>query len=367
MNLNNIKEIFGISPQKKAQDKYKETAKARGLMSYAQFESLLQSRDFATLSEVMSNSKLKLSIPCSVNFEVVNSTSHILELKDKVIFDNKNFHYIHFANEELLKTVALLQGQEVDLNVNHSQNPEHYIGSFTNARLNDQDQIVANISIDLDNPSFDAQKYAIKQGGQLGFSIEVEFDWDWDFIIQPINANITGLATTMIPSAPATLTDIDNSELLSGSTDPTDTKSVKQNNLSMDTTNTPIIVDEVKTEGVIVEESQVEKTQETETVKTEEATNQESEVQTQDNPVTATPEVKEETLSIPKTVNDSQYSKLEANLAETNKNFDSAINMLTNIITNLSKSQEKTNKSITDLSASIKKLNEPTNLNNYIS
>jgi hypothetical protein len=216
MNFTNqVKTFFGFSPQKDQQDKYKARAKANGLMSILELSEALQSKDEEILNEVLSTQQLKLSVPCSVNFAIskLQSQEKKLVIKDQIIFDNSNFHGIVFDSEELLATVQKLKGQEVTLNVNHSRNPEHFIGYFSNAKLNTDNQITADIEIDLLNPSFFAQKYAIENGVELGFSIEVSFDWDWDFVIKPTNAEIYGLATTMIPSAPATLTEVDTNDL----------------------------------------------------------------------------------------------------------------------------------------------------------
>lgn len=339
-----LKAIFGFSPQKDQQNKYKSKARATGLMSIDELSALLKSKDEEKLSEVLSYENLQLSIPCSVSLAInqVNSEDKTLKLKDQVIFDNSNFHGIVFDPLELAITVKKLEGQSITLNVNHSQNPEHFIGYFSNAKLNKDNQITADIEIDTQNPAFASQKYAIEKGVELGFSIEVRFDWDCEFIVKPTNAEIYGLATTMIPSAPATLTEIDTEDLQSNNTITMD----EEKTTKLDTT----------TEEVVTNEA-VDTTTDT----------------TTDAPATTEETVDNLAVNIQIAELNTQHSvELEAFKSQLDEK-DEAIAKLSKAletqIENLTKANtalQKANTTVSNLNSEILKLRKPQSINNFL-
>jgi hypothetical protein len=209
-----IKDFLKYSPAQAQQSKYKERAKQRGLLSILELSEVMTSEDKElkqSFFEELQATK-KLSIP--TNFQLSNqdiklaSNSNGQIKKSITIYHNDNFHGIDLS-EENLQFAVNNQNQEI-INVNHSSYPEDAFGYFTNLKIGDDNKsLTADLELDTNHPAFAKQRYAMTQGAELGWSIEVTFgdiilsfkDWSYKFK-DPI---ITGLASTMIPSAPKTL------------------------------------------------------------------------------------------------------------------------------------------------------------------
>lgn len=228
MNLKQLLSAF--SPQKAKQDEYKLRAKAKGLLSFQDLDFLL-SNNSQSLQEILAENKdLKFTLDTKFDLEIPEGQTEF-KLENKVIFDNKNFHNLNLSQDDLeyLASRFLEETKEVKLvlNVNHSQFPEDSIGYFENLEVK-EGQILADICFtDLDNSKFQDQLRACKNGAEFGFSIEICFDSysvSKKGEIKLSEPYLTGLATTLVPSAPATLTALASDKADTKDTKATDTK-----------------------------------------------------------------------------------------------------------------------------------------------
>jgi hypothetical protein len=212
MNLKQLLSAF--SPQKAKQDEYKLRAKAKGLLSFQDLEFLL-SNNSQSLQEILAENKdLKFTFDTKFNLEIPEGQTE-LKLENKIIFDNRNFHNLNLSQDDLeyLAKCFLEDTKEVKLvcNVNHSQFPEDAIGYFESLKA-ENGQIIADMCFtELDNSKFQDQLRACKNGAEFGFSIEIGFDSysvSKSGELKLSEPHLTGLATTLIPSAPATLSEL---------------------------------------------------------------------------------------------------------------------------------------------------------------
>lgn len=211
------------SPASKKQKAYKKEAKTRGLMSADQFLTLVQ-KDELNLNELHENPKFKLSaesVKLSADILKQADENGILKLSNVILYDGKNFHnltitdggYNFIASNHQL---AVQDNPEFDcLNVGHQQEPEYAFGTYT---INTCDkincQLIGDVEMDINHPAFAVQKYALEQDPelQLGLSIEIGGKCEYNKMTKEIvytEPVIMGLATTLIPSAPATLTNLE--------------------------------------------------------------------------------------------------------------------------------------------------------------
>lgn len=215
-----------VSPAALKQKAYKARAKNQGLLSSVEVLAMLDSNQF-NLDELQSDS---FKMACSS----VKLDSSILEnadsdgklvLKDVIIYTEKNFHNLRITEEgykylnENQSTYFESDPSFQCVNVNHEVYPESAFG--TQDKLtgdSDQGTITADtIELDLNHPAFASQKYALEQDDtvQLGFSIEIGGKAYYDkatktlWYTEPI---ITGTATTLVPSAPETLMNMDENQ-----------------------------------------------------------------------------------------------------------------------------------------------------------
>lgn len=210
-----LKKFLNKSPAVSQQHKYKQRAKQQGLLSILELSEVLSSDDDTLKTEFFEELQAtkKLSIPVEFTLTAQDlqlaSSSNKGQIKKKTkIYHNGNFHGIDLSKDDLQYAVDNFQ-QEV-VNVNHSNYPEDAFGYFTNLSIgSDNESLSADLELFTDHPAFAKQKYAMTQGAELGWSIEVTFgdvllsfkDWSLQFK----EPTITGLASTMIPSAPKTL------------------------------------------------------------------------------------------------------------------------------------------------------------------
>jgi hypothetical protein len=210
-----LKKFLNKSPAVSQQHKYKQRAKQQGLLSILELSEVLSSDDETLKTEFFEELQAtkKLSIPVEFtltaqDLQLASSSNKGQIKKSTKIYHNGNFHGIDLSKDDLQYAVDNFQ-QEV-VNVNHSSYPEDAFGFFTNLSIgSDNQSLSADLELFTDHPAFTKQKYAMTQGAELGWSIEVTFgdvllsfkDWSFQFK-EPM---ITGLASTMIPSAPKTL------------------------------------------------------------------------------------------------------------------------------------------------------------------
>ena len=220
------------SPAGKKQASYKEQAKAKNLLSISELSNQLEKGE-VNITELQSDKDFKVfsdSIKLDSSFLSQADDKGIVKLENVVIFSEKNFHNLHIL-ETGYQFLAENQAQQVDenpefacLNSNHTGDyPEQCFGEFTITEMSfDKGEIKANIEMDINHPAFSAQKYAMEQDPelQLGFSIEVGavnggFAYDKkDKAFLYSKPVIVGLATTLIPSAPGTLMNLEKPETL---------------------------------------------------------------------------------------------------------------------------------------------------------
>jgi hypothetical protein len=216
---NYITSFLGFTPSTQAQEGYKKRAKQNKLLSIVELQQCLNSKDMQTLNAVQNKEielDMKLSIPVDTKFEFSNienakSNGKNLTMKDVVIFNNKNFHRLEMSKKDLQNIVDTAKDQKLLVNVNHEGfYPEKNFGYVSNVQSNGSDTLTADVELDVTRTCFAEQYEAItKDGAELGFSVEVEFDdvllsfKTWD--ITYVDPKLTGLATTLIPSAPKTL------------------------------------------------------------------------------------------------------------------------------------------------------------------
>jgi hypothetical protein len=229
------------SPASRKQAWYKKQSKKQGLMSLeailnkAQEQGFVNSQDLETLMEqakeannpeliqnLFANHKTKLclNVPVKVDLDAKMDKDGMIVLENKVIYENgKNWHGLDFSDSEMNDIAENFNSEDNEseakvLNANHSRYPEDAIGEYTNLKVDEQKLIANKILIDANHPSFASQKYVLGKGGvELGFSVELSFEdvmislvtWDLKFV----DPRLKGLATTLIPSAPGTLTDLE--------------------------------------------------------------------------------------------------------------------------------------------------------------
>ena len=190
-------------PTKIMQNAYEMQAKKKGHLS---------------IDEIVEQSK-QVKCPAVLTLDALNlaeeSESKVLTLENQVIYDTRNFHEIAFDEKEIKEMISLFNieleanPENGVINVNHSSLPEKAIGLYSNLSYQKVEdghfQLLATIEIDLSKMAFGEQLESIKDGAKLGFSVE----------LMPImkgkklSYKLQGLATTLIPSAAKTLTEID--------------------------------------------------------------------------------------------------------------------------------------------------------------
>lgn len=236
MNLKQLLSAF--SPQKAKQDEYKLRAKSKGLLSLQELDLLLSGTENSLKEILTENKNLKFTLDTKFNLDIPENSNE-LKLENKIIFDNANFHSLKLSKEDLeyLKNRFLEETKNDNfkiLNVNHSQYPEDGVGYFVNLEVKNG-QILADINFtDLNNSKLQDQFRAAKNGADFGFSIEICFDSysvSKDGHVNLSEPYLTGLATTLIPSAPATLTNLASDKNEPKTVDPktVDTKEILPN------------------------------------------------------------------------------------------------------------------------------------------
>lgn len=220
------------SPAGKKQASYKEQAKAKKLLSILELSKKLEDGTL-NITELQADDKFKIfSDPIKLDSSILSEADDKgkVKLSNVTIFTEKNFHNLHIL-EDGYRFLAENQAQFVDenpdfacVNPNHTGDlPEQSFGEFTITEMNfEKGEIRADIELDINHPAFATQKYALEQDPelQLGFSIEVgAIDGGFAYDVKekaflyskPV---IAGLATTLIPSAPGTLMNLEKPETL---------------------------------------------------------------------------------------------------------------------------------------------------------
>lgn len=232
------------SPASRKQAGYKKDSKKKGLLSLeqilskAQETNSLNEKEFEALLEeaknqnnpelitnLFSNNQTKLCLTSAVKVDLGSTEADedgFIILTNKTIYENgKNWHNLDLPEKDLSYMVEQFNEEPKDsenrvLNSNHSRYPEDSIGEFSNLSI-DEEKVNATIKIDANHPSFASQKYVLSKGDvELGFSIELTFEdvllslKTWEVTYK--DPKLVGLATTLIPSAPGTLTKLDTTD-----------------------------------------------------------------------------------------------------------------------------------------------------------
>lgn len=228
--MNLIKLITNLaSPAGKKQSAYKSQAKRKGLLSAANIVTLSEGGDF-NFEELSQKPNFKISsssIKMSADILSHADENGILKLTDVVLFDEKNFHNLKITDAGYAflskdHTLSVAENPEFDcLNVNHQQEPEFAFGSYeiTSCDIKLR-QIRGTIEMDINHPAFAEQRYSLEKDSdlELGLSIEIGGVCSFDKLTKEIiysEPKLMGLATTLIPSAPNTLTHMDTNKLAS--------------------------------------------------------------------------------------------------------------------------------------------------------
>ncbi len=201
-------------------------AQEQGFVNSQDLETLMEQAKEANNPELIQNlfanhkTKLCLNVPVKVDLDTKMDKDGMIVLENKVIYENgKNWHGLDFSDSEMNDIAENFNNEDNEseakvLNANHSRYPEDAIGEYTNLKVDEQKLIANKILIDANHPSFASQKYVLGKGGvELGFSVELSFEdvmislvtWEMKFV----DPRLKGLATTLIPSAPGTLTDLE--------------------------------------------------------------------------------------------------------------------------------------------------------------
>lgn len=210
------------SPALKKQNAYKKEAKALGLLSAKNLINWLDVNEIE-FDKISNQKGFKLSSTTSyLTAETLNEADEngILKLTDKILYSDKNFHNLKITNDGY-DCLAQNRSGEVTmypeyecLNVDHEQAPQFVIGTYEITKCDKQNgQIIGNIELDINHPAFASQRYVLEKDPELslGLSIEIGGECSYNKLTKEIiytNPSIQGLATTLIPSAPATLTNL---------------------------------------------------------------------------------------------------------------------------------------------------------------
>ena len=226
-----LKKVLHLeSPAGKKQAGYKKEAKAQNLLSIQELAKKLEEGTL-NITDLQSDDKFRVygdSIKLDSTILSEADEKGFIHLENYIIFSEKNFHNLHILEEGYKFLLDNQQKMVADnpefacVNPNHTGDyPEQSFGEFTVTEMNFTDGVLkANIDLDINHPAFATQKYALEQDSelQLGFSIEIGaidggFAYDKEdkafLYSKPV---IVGLATTLIPSAPATLTNLDTTD-----------------------------------------------------------------------------------------------------------------------------------------------------------
>lgn len=231
-------------PAKSKQKKYKARAKNKGLLSLSELQRKLDSNEILSLEELGTAIYAKeqgfeeMDIDSAVvqlgavnlskeNMSDATEDDGVVTLKDQVIFTNRNFHGLEFTKEnlqEVVKNFAEMSKEDPSVggvNANHNQNPEFTHSYFDNLKVSNKDGVLgltADVKLNTNHKAFELQKYSLENDGlEIGFSIEVGFDGvnlkGFNFELEYVNPKLFGCATTCIPSAPGTLTQLQSDNL----------------------------------------------------------------------------------------------------------------------------------------------------------
>jgi hypothetical protein len=218
--MNFIKKLLFFesdSPAVRKQRAYKNLAKRRGLLSYNDIADALKDGEEIRGQKISFESVL---IDSATILEA-NKTQDTLKLTDVVLFSPNNLNNHYIGSDELKKMVDEFNESAVDkaqdiLNINHSQNIEDALGTYSNVKYDeDTNTIKGDLVVERFNNSKLQDMLAVLSESkdiQLGLSIEFTaedyevVDGRWGFT----ETTLVGLALTLTPSAPQTLTNLNS-------------------------------------------------------------------------------------------------------------------------------------------------------------
>ena len=206
------------NPVARSQGKYKKIAKKYGLLSFNAFKEAVKEGEKPDANLFTEG----LYFDSAILLEAAKKKEELV-LKDIILFNPNNLNG-HYVDPEEIKQWVTDFNQSIEdgdniLNVSHSQNPEDAIGYCDALRF---DEDTNNLHGDVhytrfNNSKFQDQLVAIEENKgnvQMGHSIEFSAeDWDWGergFVFK--QTKYKGIATTLVPSAPQTLIDLDNTQ-----------------------------------------------------------------------------------------------------------------------------------------------------------
>jgi hypothetical protein len=217
--MNIFKNLFGIiteaeNPAGRKQKNYRALAKKRGLMSLAE-----------SVEAVKEGENLKGGKFIAETINVVESKAFLesvakkqtISLKNVVLFspNNLNGHYI--PTEDMKNMVDQFNAEGVDktfdiLNIDHSMLTQDALGSYSNLVFDEEyNQILGDVEISrFNNSKLGDMIAALDENPDMQLGLSIEFmadDYDYeDGTFAFKETTLCGLALTLSPSAPQTLT-----------------------------------------------------------------------------------------------------------------------------------------------------------------
>jgi hypothetical protein len=218
--MNFFKKMFlmeGENPATRKQKAYRNLAKRRGLLSFNDISQALKD------GEEIRGQKISLESVTIESLTILEASKNQskLDLKDVTLFSPNNLNNHYIGSEELKKMVEKFNKDGAEkvhdlLNINHSQNIEDALGSFSNIRYDEEANLIkGDVSVErFNNSKLQDMLSALNESKDLQLGLSIEFtaedyeivDSQWGFS----ETTLVGLALTLTPSAPQTLTSLES-------------------------------------------------------------------------------------------------------------------------------------------------------------